>query len=310
MRVPALLCLFLVVATTLTFGQKAPEFDAVSVKIRKAESVDPLRPETMLAVIPVMRGGPGTSSPGRIRYMNVTLVGLIVKAYSLGGADQVEGPGWLTGERYSIDAILPPDTTAEQFSRMLQNLLTSRFGLDFEWTDREFRVYRLVVAEGGPKLRKSAAGAEDDDSGRALASQVMNRKAPLDGEGCPTLPPDRHAALGRNGCMTYVGWSMDEFTRLSLGLYVANETGGSRSWAHVIDGTGLDGRFDFTLRYDAGYHMMMNAPGMGSMRDQLTSSNPVSIFKAIEPLGLKLVKDQAVLKVMIVKRVEKIPVEN
>ncbi len=49
----------------------APEFEAVSIKANKPAAVDPSRPETVLAGMPRMQGGPGSGSPGRIRYSKV-----------------------------------------------------------------------------------------------------------------------------------------------------------------------------------------------------------------------------------------------
>ena len=94
--------------------------------------------------------------------------------------------------------------------------------------------------------------------------------------------------------MTYVGWSMPEFANLTLGMAISHETGG-RTWAHVIDDTGLSGRFDFSLAYDMGYHAMMNAPMPESMRAHLSDELPAlttrtsgsSIFPSLNAIGAR-----------------------
>lgn len=124
--------------------------------------------------MPVMKGGPGTSSHGRIHYTGVTLMGLITKAYEL-GVDQVDGPGWLREDRYTVDAIVPSAAGQEQFRQMLQNLLVERFKLTIQWDEKEFRVYRLVIAEGGSKLKFSAVSeaGEDDYNYAAAVARTM-----------------------------------------------------------------------------------------------------------------------------------------
>jgi hypothetical protein len=102
-----------------------PRFDVASVKVSKPSTGDPFQFRSMLSSAPMMKGGPGTSSPGRIRYSNLTLMGLIAKAYNL-HMDQVAGSHWLTQDQYNVDGIVPADATTEQFLKMLQNLLSER----------------------------------------------------------------------------------------------------------------------------------------------------------------------------------------
>src|SRR5580658_5769400 len=47
-----------------------------------------------------------------------------------------------------------PDTTSEQFQKMLQNLLVERFHLVFHREERDFPGYELVVDKGGPKFKE------------------------------------------------------------------------------------------------------------------------------------------------------------
>src|SRR5580698_10281367 len=76
-----------------------------------------------------LRGGPGSSDPGRISYTNVTLQSLFITAFGAGcrvqgeECDQIVGPAWLRAERYDINATVPIGTTNAQFQIMLQSLL-------------------------------------------------------------------------------------------------------------------------------------------------------------------------------------------
>jgi len=266
--------------------------------------------------MPMTRGGPGTSSPGRIHYSNVTLMLLLMKAYGLHD-DQVQGPGRLTSDRYMLDGIVPPGATAEQFQKMLQNLLLKRFRLAFRWEERDFRIYHLVLAEGGSKLKRSAVverGDAEDDQSALVASLKL---PPVDESGCPSLPLTRRGFSGRGGkgnCQTFVGYSMAELAE-KLEFYVGAETATADfahlSYAHVIDDTGLRGRFDFHFNYDPMSFLAKTAgfPAPANLKDRFPSSE--SIFKVVQSqLGLKLEATTSKLKRMSIQHIETDPGEN
>jgi uncharacterized protein (TIGR03435 family) len=298
-------------AAAIGLAQPALEFEAASVKLQTPVAIDPMNPATISAAMQRLKGGPDTSTPGRIHYSNVSLKALIMKAYDL-YADQIAGPDRLAQDRYAIDAIVPEGATAGQFQQMLQTLLAKRFQLAFEWEERDFKVYRLRVAKDGPKLKFSTVteAGEDDDP---LYPTAAAAQAKQDSRGCLLLPTTRKVGAGRNGCMTYVGWSIPDLT-MNLGMMVAWETGTNYGpkggWAHILDETGLTGRFDFTLQYDTTYYSMLNAPNIpANLRPSAPKSD--SIFKAVESqLGLKLEPMTARLKAMVIRRVERIPTED
>src|SRR6185436_8412132 len=115
-------------------------FDAASVKAGS--------PEFVPGVSVSMRGGPGTSDPGRITYSWMNLKFLLTRAWDV-RTDQITGPAWLSdpGNRdtYTITATMPPDTTKEQFQRMLQSLLIERFRIKLHHETRDFPGYELTV---------------------------------------------------------------------------------------------------------------------------------------------------------------------
>lgn len=292
------------------FAQTAPEFEAASVKwVRRPPTIDPMDPANSLGALPVMKGGPGTATPTRIRYSNVTLNALLMKAYDLHG-DQIDGPAWLKDNKYIIEAVVPEGAAKAQFLVMLQNLLVQRFRIEFDWQEKDFKVYRLTVAPGGHKLKRSAVDHDEDLWDNPLYSTVAAQQAGTDAQGCLVLPPGHRASAGKNTCTSYVGWSMLEFA-IDLGRMVAAETGARASWAHVIDETGLTGWFDFNLHYDQGYYMFSNIPNLPpNVREGITNHG-VSIFKSLEPqLSLKLDPTTAKLKVMAIRSVDRIPTED
>src|SRR5439155_23026348 len=97
-------------------------------------------------------GGPGTSDPSRIRYLNLTFKSLLATAYGVENF-MIAGPAWLD-ERWTIEATIRPGATKEQVNQMLQNLLLDRFKMTLHRETRTVRVYELTVVKKGPKLRE------------------------------------------------------------------------------------------------------------------------------------------------------------
>jgi uncharacterized protein (TIGR03435 family) len=190
-----------------------------------------------------------------------------VPAWKLSG-----GPGWLDTDTWDIAATLPPNMPADrqelmrQAYLMLQALLADRFKLAVHRETRDQPVYELVVAKGGPKLKPSGAEKSSDDKPNA-----RNGKGHL------------------------------EFHRLPVSAllnYFYFQPGSGMVDRPVIDKTGLDGLYDFTLDWtpdDAPPDPAAPAP---------------SIFTALEEqIGLKLEPRKAPFEIIVIDHAEK-PAEN
>ena len=94
-------------------------------------------------------------NPARIDFSDVSLVGVICRAYGLRPVD-IKAPGWLQEKRYDIHANVPADAPKGHILAMLQNLLATRFQMKLHWETREESGYILTVATGGLKLKQSA----------------------------------------------------------------------------------------------------------------------------------------------------------
>jgi uncharacterized protein (TIGR03435 family) len=169
-------------------------------------------------------GGPGpliSTSAGRL-FGRGSLQFFLQYAYGLQTFQIIGGPGWLSADRFDIEAKEPQgDSHYSQFPQMLRPVLTDRFHLTTHRETRQLGIYSLVVARNGPKL---AAGRATDEQGtrggngqlvasrmtmRALAStlsrmtsRLVQDRTGLDGEFNFTLTwtPDefqRPAPLGR-----------------------------------------------------------------------------------------------------------------
>ena len=83
---------------------------------------------------------------------NFTMQALIALAYDLNPRTISGGPEWMDEQKFTIEAVTPGEiapTRMEQM-QMLRALLVERFGLTFHRQDKEFAIYELTVAKGGP----------------------------------------------------------------------------------------------------------------------------------------------------------------
>ena len=146
-------------------------------------------------------------TPEGISYQNVTLADCLVAAFGI-ERYQIDGPDWLSTERYTIAARTAAPSAVSRVMRMLQELLAERFTLATRWKQRELLVYVLRLANGTPKLKPAEA---------------------------------RGGVIPAAGGMTFLGMTMQEFTDEFLSHLPSMDR-------IIINATELDGRFDFTLR--------------------------------------------------------------
>jgi len=231
-------------------------------------------------------GGPGTTDPGQIRYMNMTLPDLIRRAYEGGEIRRVLGADSLGDTRFEITAKLPPGTTTEQVRNMLRNLLAARFGVVVHREQREMSVYALVVGKDGPLLKPAVEAEAPLVSAElpVISPAQARRAAPVDNAGYPLPPPPtvKHGSISVNGKTRLVATdeSLSEFAE-TLSVYVREI---------VVDKTGIGGKHDCSVVW---------AQNDGS-----------TVFDAVRQLGLKLQPDKAPVGVVVVDHANKMPTEN
>ncbi|MDP9051940.1 MAG: TIGR03435 family protein, partial [Acidobacteriota bacterium] len=159
---------------------------------------------------------------------------------------------------------LPSDQARQQKKLMTQALLADRFQLKAHQETRELPVFNLVIAKGGPKFKASDKNGTSIDSGNTRI-HVQGSDNTID-----LLVRALAQALGRV----------------------------------VVDKTGIDARYDLTLRWTPD-----NVPA--PMLNGAPDPNPApNIFTAIqEQLGLKLEPAKGAVPVLVIDRVE-MPSEN
>jgi uncharacterized protein (TIGR03435 family) len=222
---------------------------------------------------------------------------LLMAAYDV-KVFQIAGPAWLDTERFEIDATMAPDTKKEQSRVMLQNLLAERFKLVVHRESRDLPTYSLVVDKNGPKLKESVPPhALKSDDGSPPVKSPMGPK--IGADGFPVLasrPPGLPiAVMMMNGRAR-----MDAQSNTMQQLAELLTTFLSRP---VVDATGLQAKYDFTLTY---WPEGIAGSGEG------TDAEPVpDIFGALQAqLGLKLEPKKGPVEMIVVDRGEKTPVRN
>lgn len=299
MRMLALAGLLLSVPGS-SFGQAAgtdtgPTFEVASIKLSSLNDV-----AASARMRPRFQGGPGTSDPGRLRLAPTGLRTLIEWAWNVQDFALVT-PSGVDDTIYSIDAVVPPNTSRQDCYRMLQHLLIERLKLEVHHEARMGTIYELVVANGGPKLRD----AEPPPGGEPVALEPTMRPNPslptvTGKDGRPQLPPGRPGAAR----ITMVGAGFRFLGRMQTGEDIAS-TLENHIGHPVIDKTGLKGVYDYTFDVAADGPVQINsqaAPAETDIGDILGA--------VVRQLGLKLERKKGPVDVLVVDRFSKTPTEN
>ena len=322
--------------TTTTNTQTT--FDVATIKpYAPSEIKGPAGQRMVIMMAP--RGGPGTNDPTRYQCSGCNLQQLMITAYDA-KRWELNIPSFMDNERFDVTAKLPEKATMAQFRLMIQALLAERFKLAIHRENKEMQVYDLVVNKGGPKL-KDAAPEEPPPAAVPTLDGVPPPPPPplmpmiagggrgqmqLDKDGFPIMPKMPGGRGGPRMMMMNGRARMqaDSSTMEDLARTLSNQMG-----KPVTDGTGLKGKYEFTLTFDPasmggggrGMGMMVGVPGGGgggvsgggSPLEAGNSDDPAlpTIFGALQAqLGLKLEQKKAPVEIIVVDHVEKTPTEN
>jgi uncharacterized protein (TIGR03435 family) len=208
-------------------------------------------------------------SGDRFTAFDIGLGPLVLMAYDL-NVRQVSGLDHTFGDRYDIVAKAEHRLRSAELRQMIQSLLADRFKLQVHWETREVPVYSLEVANSSPKLRRSDRQEEDIPRVRT---------------------PDSAGGRETTSGVSYTNESMADFAwALSRMAGVGDR--------QVIDNTGLDGNYDFTLSFDRN-----PVPPGGT--DPLPRLGP-DIFSAVKAqLGLKLESARAPVRFLVIDHAER-----
>jgi uncharacterized protein (TIGR03435 family) len=258
-------------AQSQTPDPKPPAFDVASVKPTKVSGLS----YTLIH--------PG----GRFTATNVTLRGLITRAYQLQNNQLEGGPRWVNANAFDIEAKAEGTPPTEQVRLMVQALLAERFKLKMRNEIRQLPIYELAMARSDRKT-----GSQLRPSSEADCLEVP----PL-GSGPPSLFDRSHPFCGvlytPTGYWTGRGVSME-----ALASNLARVTN-----RVVLNRTGLPGTFDLDLQWTD--LMALLQPGGPPPDAPPPADNPMSIFTALqEQLGLKLESTRGPVDVLVIDHVE------
>ena len=195
---------------------------------------------------------------GRFEAHATSVKFLIEWAYDILPSQHSSGPGWMETERYDIVAKAPGNPTDDDMKLMVRGLLADRFKLKFHHESREAPVLILAPGKGAPKLFPPQEGEKH-------ALKIV-----------PKTDDDRKVVSYRVVA-----------TRFSFAQL--NQTFARQLERVIVNQTGLEGDFDFTLDFTPDE----NTPNpldpslvLSAMRDQLgltlkTQKAPVD-FLAID----------------------------
>jgi bla regulator protein blaR1 len=222
---------------------------------------------------PAAQGKLLTIKGRQVLTINTSLSDLISYAYGLHTRQVVGGPSWMGSDKYDItgqpEGQGMPNLT--QMRDMIRALLVDRFKLTTHRETRELPAYALVVAPGGPKMTKN----ESNPNG---------------------LPGLLFRGLG---VLPATNATMGDFAGV-MQLAVLDRP--------VIDRTGLQGRWDFTLTWTPDETQFASF-GLRIPPSTDPNAPPVLFTAAQEQLGLKFDSVRAPVEVLVIDRVEK-PSEN
>jgi bla regulator protein blaR1 len=252
----------LVLAMPLLHGQDAPKALAFEVA-----SITPCKPGTPEP--PGEHAGmvQFTFPGGRFRANAITLKFLLEWAYDIQPAQHSGGPSWIDADRYDIVAKAEGNASDNQMKMMVQALLADRFHLKLHHESRELPVYVVSAGKTAPKLFPPKEG-------EVHSLRVM-----------PQVGTDQKV-------------SSFHIVATRFSLTQLNDTFARQLGRVIVNQTGLDGDFDFTMDL---------TPDEGR-------PNPLDPSLLIEAmrgqLGLILKSEKAAVDFLVIDGAEKVAAEN
>ena len=234
---------------------KAPSFEVATIK--------PSAPDAKAGRYITMQG----TNRFVVKYYTLKL--MIAAAYNLSPKVVSGGPAWVDSDHFDILALTPGNTRPSQSEQMamLRGLLAEEFKLRFHREEKEFSIYALEVAKGGPKLKESTAAPSDPTQ---LISTVYPQRIHL---------PAKNATMGDFGSL---------LQRALLDR-------------PVVDKTGLTSRYDFDLDWAPDETQFG-----GEVPVAPADAQEPPFFTAIEQqLGLRLEATRGMVSALVIDHAER-----
>jgi uncharacterized protein (TIGR03435 family) len=233
-----------------------------------------------LDVATIKPSKPGAQGKGfgfrgtHFRTFNTNVNDLIAVAYGLHAKQIIGASDWLGTDLFDVDGVpdVPGSPNIKQMGLILQKLLADRFALKFHHEQRELSVYAIQVGAGGPKMKETASGPNDQQ-----------------GFGFRGL-----------GDLVVINLSMKEFATWMQSSVMDKP---------VVDQTGLTAKYDFNLKWTPDDSQFAQFRGAVTTPPPAAGDNPnapPSLYTAMqEQLGLKFSATKAMDDVIVIDHIEK-----
>jgi len=178
----------------------------------------------------------------------------------------VVAPGWIETDRFDVNAKAAKPSNIDELHIMFQNLLADEFGLQFHREIKQGAVYALMVDKQGTKMK--------------VNETAQDFEIPIRFAGFGEL-------IGKRVPMPYLVWTLGQILQ--------------RDERPVIDKTGLDKVYDFTLSFSPdlppGARIEDPPPGL--------TERP-NLFNALrDQLGLKLEPQKGPIEMFVIDHATK-----
>jgi uncharacterized protein (TIGR03435 family) len=213
----------------------------------------------------------GVLRGNRYELRNATMVDLIRTAYSVDADTVVGGPNWLEADRYDVIALAPPSSPPEALKTMLKSLLADRFQLAVHNDSKPLPIYALTL--GKRKLQLKETDGTSDIGCKGQPQTFTPGVVPIQIISCHNLTMAAFATRVHQMANGYLD-------------------------RPVVDMTGLKGSWDFDIKWTA--RALLPAAGAAG----------VTIFDAVDKLGLKLELQTVSTPVIVVDHVNQKPTGN
>ncbi len=257
-------------------------------------------------------------TPGGRFSETAPLLPFIVFAYKLSPSNPgiTQLPEWARTDQFEIEALGAGNPTKDQMRLMMQALLADRFKLAIHFESRQGSVFALTLVkpgQTGPKLLPHADGPACPDTFE------MPALPPLPAPGKPFTPPPPPKAdevfppicgtaqMRQMNGETLIASRNTTMELIASDMYSYGSMGGEVD-KNVIDQTGLQGKFDFTLKLPYGLFSFPLGPPKAADPDA-APLGPRFLNAVREQLGLKLVPSKGAIRTLVVDHVER-PSEN
>jgi uncharacterized protein (TIGR03435 family) len=236
---------------------------------------------------------------------------------------QVQGPDWMSQQRFEIQAKIPEGVSKDKVPEMLQALLAERFKLTIHRDKKELPIYALIVGKNGPKLTPASTTPDvplpDSPGAMSIGTEKGQMKIVQDGKGGGVMQGG-----GQDGTTKFSqanGGIHLELSKVTIAALVDTLT--ALVDRPVVDMTELKGSYQIALdlpmedmlaiaqKQMATLGLPMPGPPPGANPGEAASTPGGSaVFAAMEKLGLKLDARKAPVETIVVDHLEKTPTEN